>query len=112
MDRWLGGAKDTTPAGNIGNVPIEQIEEALPNKFFDSTAGEVKETLQRQGAGARGILAFGEGSKSHMVNVINFNGEVLAIDGQNMTYGTITDVVKNSGYRNGGFMFMLTYIPR
>lgn len=111
MDQWLGGSKNISPAGNSTNVAIEVIEESYPNKFYDSTPGQTKEVLQRHGSGARGLLAWGEGEEGHIVNVVNWEGKVIAIDGQNMTFGTITDVVRNSGYGSGIMKFMFTHIP-
>lgn len=92
---------------------MEQIEEQFGNKFYDSTINEAKTVLQDTGPGSRGLLAFGKGDEAHIVNVINWHGKVIAIDAQNMTYGTITEVIKNSGYTGSGPMqFMFTHRAR
>lgn len=112
-DRWLGGSRDTRPAGNSGRPLMVTIEEQFGNKFYDTTISEAKNVLQDTGPGSRGLLAFGKGDDAHIVNVVNWHGKVIAIDAQNMTYGTITEVVKNSGYTGSGPMqFMFTHRAR
>ena len=103
VDRWLGGSKDTAP---VGNSPM-----VLANNFIEDALriADVKARLEEAGPGSRGILSIkweerpggGESAgpvdigSGHIVNVVNWKGGVIAIDGQNMTYGSLTEVVNN-----------------
>lgn len=111
IERWLAGKTKLKPVGNVSRPALPEIESDMMNKFHDMTAGEVKQVLQGEGPGARGLLVWGEGDESHMVNVVNWEGRVIAIDGQNMTYGTIGEVMENTAYGKGLLKFMFTYSP-
>lgn len=112
VDRWLGGSKDITPAGNSSRPLFEEVEEQFGNKFFESTGTEVIEALQETGPGSRGLIHVESGEKAHLVNVVNWRGNIIAIDAQNMTYGSLTQVLKNSGYSiRSPIYFIRTHIP-
>jgi RHS repeat-associated protein len=99
LDRWLGGSKNTAPVGNF------QMSKSRYFKEDAVSIAAVKEQLEKAGPGSRGILTVGHwdytlnGGKgdwvAHVVNVVNWKGRVIAIDGQNMTYGSVTAVVNN-----------------
>jgi hypothetical protein len=90
VDRWLGGSKDTTA---VGDVKMSR-NIYMPHQALNIDA--VKGWLEEAGPGARGKLSVGfSNGTMHVVNVVNWNGSIIAIDNTNMTYGTVTQVVNN-----------------
>jgi len=114
LDQWLGGGKQVV-AGNSENVGLDVLEYSFANRFRPATTKHVVDSLRNRGPGARGLLAYGQGEQAHVVNVINWEGRIVAIDGQNMTFGSITDMLK--AWAQGGPMpadmqFLLTFTPK
>ena len=69
---------------------------------FQASPDSIESDLQSSGDGARGIVYVNDGNgNAHVFNAVNQGGQVIAIDGQSGTYGTITDVASSAGGDSG-----------
>ncbi len=82
VDSSLAG-RPATSIGSIGPGDPRVLERFYPGqKFGSSNVSSIVETMSKAGDGARGFVVGMRGSRGHIFNVINKNGRVIFLDGQ------------------------------
>ncbi len=92
LDRSLAG----TPAVAlpIGGMTPRQMETALGTELQITTVRSVERRLRILGKGARAILFAWKGKRGHFFNVVNEEGVVRFLDGQNAVQLSRSDVAQ------------------
>jgi len=113
VDSSLAGqpstAQPTTHGPNRGD-----LEQSYPGRTLsDSSVGGITSHVQAGGPGTRGIIVVYEGGESHVINVVNDNGTVRFIDGQQNRVSTNgTDLLAKDGYTSkASVSYLQTYPP-
>ncbi|WP_419998341.1 toxin glutamine deamidase domain-containing protein [Streptomyces boninensis] len=83
VDRTLAG----TPASAMPHIPrgpLSKVEEYFPGRHFRKRSfSALTRDMEAAGDGARGIVYGGDKHGGHVFNVINRDGDVIFLDGQN-----------------------------
>ncbi|MEZ5141656.1 MAG: toxin glutamine deamidase domain-containing protein [Acidimicrobiales bacterium] len=115
VDKTLGGQPTAAGPNNGQGASERDIRNQYPGREInDSTLDGVTQQVQQGGPGTRGIVIINEGNDAHAINVVNQNGQVIWIDGQQGTvHNSGSGALRADGYdpSKASIRFVQTFPP-